>query len=83
MDESKELLAKLVNAYRPTWHYETGKVGYECGFCRCTTKQNFWEPENHQSDCALIQAHKVVMAQEASSDAITIDLLTAGAGAIT
>ena len=68
MDKSKELLAKMVNTYRPSWYHQMGKVGYECGFCRCVIRIDFWEPENHQSDYALIQAHKVVMAQEASDD---------------
>ena len=83
MDESKELLARVVKTYRPTWHYSMGKSGYECGFCTWVTRGDFWETENHSPDCLLIQASKVVMAQEASDDAISIDMLTAGAGAIT
>lgn len=82
MNELSELLVKLVNAYRPSWYHQMGKVGYECGYCRCVIRIDFWEPENHQSDCALIQAHKAAMTDRANNDAV-IDALTANAGAIT
>lgn len=56
-----QILVNVVASYRPTWHYSTSKIGYECSFCKCLFyNTSFEDPKGHKEDCAWSVAYQLV-----------------------
>jgi len=54
----KQALSELIAYYRPSWHYQMGKVGYECSWCSAIIRyeSDFDDPDQHSPDCEFIKA---------------------------
>ena len=65
LEDILRLLDTLIYDYRPTWHYQVGKVGYECNLCQSLIPpgETFAQPDLHEPNCALIQAIQVLDAR--------------------
>lgn len=56
--EAVEMLRWVVEAYHPQWHYEMGKTGYECAFCKrlFKTSKEFRDTDDHKIGCQWAQS---------------------------
>jgi hypothetical protein len=61
-DKSVAMLRNLVNSYSPEWHYEMGKVGYECAYCRelFRSRSEFHNPAEHRRGCEWVAASQLI-----------------------
>lgn len=53
-----DIISMLVHSYHPKWHYEMGKVGYECDYCGAVIRSNAdsARASHHREDCVWIRA---------------------------